>query len=156
MYCKLICILYALLCWQNFILVKSGCYNGSVKILFICTFCYLRMLEGLRNVGPTFCRMMKEALKDQVDRNVLSCIDDLVMASKKKEIYISGLAVTFANMREARLKLNPEKCIFGITKGKVFGCLVSTKGIEVNPDKIRVLIQMQPLQSRKDIQKLTD
>jgi hypothetical protein len=62
---------------------------------------------------------------------------------------------TFKNMREARLKLNPEKCIFGNTKGKVLGCLVSTKGIEANPDKIRALIQMQPPQSWKDAQKLT-
>jgi hypothetical protein len=88
--------------------------------------------------------MMKVALKDQVGRNVLSYIDDTVMASKKKETYISDLAETFANLREARLKLNAEKCIFGITKGKVLACLVPTKGIEPNPDKIRALIQMQP------------
>jgi hypothetical protein len=54
-------------------------------------------------------------------------------------------------MREARLKLNPEKCIFGITRGKVLGCLVSTKGIEVDPDKIRAITQMQPPQSKKDM-----
>jgi hypothetical protein len=50
-------------------------------------------------------------------------------------------------MHEARLKLNPEKCIFGITKGKVLGCLVSTKGIEANLDKIKAVTQMQPPQS---------
>jgi hypothetical protein len=60
------------------------------------------------------------------------------------------------NMREDRLKLIPEKCVFGITKGKVIGCLVSTKGIEANPDKINAITQMQPPQSRKDVQKLTD
>jgi hypothetical protein len=58
-------------------------------------------------------------------------------------------------MREARLKLNPEKCVFRITKGKVLGCLVSTKGIETNPNKIRAIMQMQTPQSRKDVQKLT-
>jgi hypothetical protein len=96
-------------------------------------YCYLRMPEGLLNAGQTFCRMTKAALKDQVCRNVLSYVDDIVMASKKKTTYISDLAETFVNMREARLKLNPEKCIFGITRGKVLGCLVSTKGIEANP-----------------------
>jgi hypothetical protein len=54
-------------------------------------------------------------------------------------------------MHKARLKLNIGKCIFGITKGKVLGCLVSTKGIEANPDKIRAIMQMQP--PRKDMQK---
>jgi hypothetical protein len=45
------------------------------KTIFITpfgTFCYLRMPKGMRNTGPTFCRMMKVALKDQVGRNVLS------------------------------------------------------------------------------------
>jgi hypothetical protein len=92
------------------------------------------MPKGLHNAGPIFCRMAKAALKDQVGRNVLSYVDDIVMASRKKETYISYLAETFANMREARLKLNPEKCIFWITKGKVLRCLVSTKGIEANPN----------------------
>jgi hypothetical protein len=83
------------------------------------TYCYLRMPEGLCNAGPTFCRMMKAALKDQVGRNILSYVDDIVMVSKKKENYIADLAKTFVNMREAKLKLNPEKCVFWITKGKV-------------------------------------
>jgi hypothetical protein len=113
------------------------------------------MPEGLCNAGLTFCRMMKAALRDQVGRNILSYVDNIVMARKKKETYIFDLVETFKNMREARLKLNPEKCIFWNTKGKVLGCLVSTKGIEANPDKIRALIQMQPPQSWKDAQKLT-
>jgi hypothetical protein len=58
-------------------------------------------------------------------------------------------------MRAANLKLNPKKCVFGIHKGKVFGCLVSTKGIEANPDKIKALVEMQDPVSVKDVQKLT-
>jgi hypothetical protein len=53
------------------------------------------------------------------------------------------------------LRLNPEKCVFDIHKGKVFRCLVSTKGIEANPDKIKALIEMQDPVSVKDVQKLT-
>jgi hypothetical protein len=119
------------------------------------TYCYLRMTEGLHNAGPTFCKMTKAALKDQVGRNVISYVDDIVVVSKKRETYISDQAKTFMNMREARLKLNLETCIFRITKGKVLGCLVSTKGIQANPDKIKAITQMQPPQSRKDVQKLT-
>jgi hypothetical protein len=118
------------------------------------TYCYLKMPECLHNASPTFCRMMKVALKDQAGRNVLSYVDKIVVVSKKKENHILDLAKTFTNMREARLKLNPKKCIFGITKGKVLGSLVSTKGIEANTDKIRAITQMQPLLTRKDVQKL--
>jgi hypothetical protein len=94
------------------------------------------MPEGLHNAGPTFCRMMKVALKDQVGRNVLSHVDDIAVASKKKTTYISDLVETFANMSEARLKLNPEKCVFEVMRGKMLGFLVSMKGIVDNPDKI--------------------
>jgi hypothetical protein len=48
-------------------------------------------------------------------------------------------------MCENMLKFTLEKCIFGITRGKVLDCLVSTKGIEANLDKIRAIAQMQPL-----------
>jgi hypothetical protein len=114
----------------------------------------MRMLEGLHNTGPTFCRMTKVALKEQVGRNVLSYVDDIVVAIKKKESYISDLTMTFANMHKANLKLNPEKCVFGVTRGKVLGCLVSTKGIEASSDKIRAIVQMQPPQTRKEVQML--
>jgi hypothetical protein len=77
------------------------------------------------------------------------------VASKKKATYISDMVETFANMCEDRLKLNPEKCIFGVMRGKVLGCLVSTKGIEADPDKIKAILQMQPLQTKKRAQKLT-
>jgi hypothetical protein len=58
-------------------------------------------------------------------------------------------------MREAKLKLNPKKCVFGVTRGKVLGCLISTKGIKANLDKIKAILQMQPPQTKKEVQKLT-
>jgi hypothetical protein len=97
------------------------------------TYCYLKISKGLRNAGPTFYRMMKAALKDQVGRNVLSYVDDIVVVSKEKENYLLDLAETFTNRREAKLKLNSEKCVFGITRGKVLGCLILMKGIEATP-----------------------
>jgi hypothetical protein len=115
----------------------------------------MRMPEGMCNASPTFCRMTNAALKDQVGKNVLCYIYGIVVASKKKAVYISNLVETFTNMREVKLKLNPEKCVFRVTRGKVLGCLVSTKGIKVNPDKIKATLQLQPLQSKKEVQKLT-
>ncbi len=142
---------------SNEMMAMLDCFSGYLQIWlqpedeektdFITpfrTYYYLRMPEGLRNAGPTFCRMMKVTLKDQVDRNVLSYVDDIVVVSKKKENYIANLAETFVNMREAKLKLNPEKCLFRVTRGKVLECLISTKGIEANPNKIRAIAKMQP------------
>jgi hypothetical protein len=87
------------------------------------------MPEGLKNAGPTFYRMTKAILKGQMQRNVFSYVDDIVVASRKKATKIQDLADTFANMRRVQLKLNSEKCVFGMRRGRVLGCLVSVKGI---------------------------
>jgi hypothetical protein len=76
------------------------------------TYCYMRMSEGLCNAGPTFCKMTKATLKHQVGRNILSYVNNIVVASKKKELYISDLSETFTKMCEANVKLNSEKCVF--------------------------------------------
>jgi hypothetical protein len=97
------------------------------------TYCYLRVPTGHKNVGPTFCRMTRVILKNQMWRNVRTYINDIVEASRRKATQIRDLAKTFASMRSAQLKLNPEKCVFSVQKGKVLGCLVSVKGIKANP-----------------------
>jgi hypothetical protein len=119
------------------------------------TFRFVRMPEGLKKAGCTFSRMIAIVLHPQIRRNILAYVDDIVVKSIQRKDHISDLAETFANMRAANLKLNPEKCVVGIHMGKVLGCLVSTKGIEVNPDKIRALVEMQDPVSVKDVQKLT-
>jgi hypothetical protein len=93
--------------------------------------------------------MMKAALKDRVGRNVSSYINDIVVASKKKVSYISDVAETFVNMHNAKLLLDLENCIFRVTRGKVLGYLVSTKGIKANTNKIKAILQMQPSQMKK-------
>jgi hypothetical protein len=113
------------------------------------------MPEELKNVGCTFSRMIAIVLHPQIRRNILAYVDDIIVKSFKRRDHISDLAETFAHLRAANLKLNPEKCVFGIHKEKVLGCLISTKGIEANPDKIKALMEMQDPVSVKDVQKLT-
>jgi hypothetical protein len=85
------------------------------------TFCFVRMPEGLKNDGQTFTRMTEEVFKPQIGRNIQAYVDDLIVKSGDKANPISDLAETFANMRRAGLKLNPEKCVFGVTKGTILG-----------------------------------
>jgi hypothetical protein len=53
--------------------------------------------------------------------------------SEKEKDHIADLTETFDNMRRNGLKLIPEKCIFGIRKGQLLGCMVSKRGIQANP-----------------------
>jgi hypothetical protein len=119
------------------------------------TYCFLRMSEGLKNAGSTFSRLTKSVLESQVGRNIFTYVDDIVIASRNKEDHLDDLTDTFANMRDARLRLNPEKCVFGVRQGKILGYLVSHRGIEANPTKIQAIINMTPPQSTRDVQRLT-
>jgi hypothetical protein len=119
------------------------------------TYCFIRMSEGLKNVGSTFSRLTKTVLESQVGRNIFTYVDDIVVASKNKEDHLADLAETFTNMMDARLRLNPEKCVFGVRQGKILGYLVSHRGIEANPTKIQAIINMTPPQSTRDVQRLT-
>jgi hypothetical protein len=118
------------------------------------TYCYLRMLKGLKNARGSFRRMTAKVLHSQTGMNVLTYIDDIIVKSTKQENHIADLQETFANFRQAGLKLNPEKCVFGVKKGKFLGCLVSTKGIEANPNKIEAILRMEPPNSKKGAQRL--
>jgi hypothetical protein len=119
------------------------------------TYCYLRMPEGLKNAGGSFSRMTVNVLHSQIGRNVLTYVDDvIVVKSMKQENHIADLQETFANFRKAGLKLNSEKCVFGVKKGKFLGCLVSTKGIEANPNKIEAILRMEPPNTKKGAQRL--
>jgi hypothetical protein len=107
------------------------------------------MPDGLKNAGGSFSRMTTKVLHSQICRNVLTYVDDIIVKSTKQENHIADLQETFANFRRAGLKLNPEKCVFRVKKGKFLGCLVSTKGIKTNPSKIEAILQMEPPKSRK-------
>jgi hypothetical protein len=107
------------------------------------------MPEGPKNAGGSFGRMTSKVLFTQIGRNVLIYVDDIIVKSTKQENHIVDLQETFANFRKASLKLNPEKCVFGVKKRKFLGCLVSTKGIEANPSKIEAILRMEPPKSRK-------
>jgi hypothetical protein len=100
------------------------------------TYCFVRMPEVLKNAGSTFSCLTKKVLENQVGRNIFTYVDDIVVACKSKEDHLADLAETFANMRDARIRLNPKKCVFGVHHGKILGYLVSHRGIEANPTKI--------------------
>jgi ribonuclease HI len=118
------------------------------------TYCYIRMPEGLKNARGSFSRMTAKVLHSQIGRNVLTYVDDIIVKSTKQENHITDLQETFANFRQAGLKLNPEKCVFGVKKGKFLDCLVSTKGIEANPSKIEAILRMEPPSTKKRAQRL--
>jgi hypothetical protein len=152
--CEVMCLLNCFFGYHR-IYMKDEDKASTSFITPFGTYCFIRMPEGLKNAGSTFSCLTKRVLESQVGHNIFTYVDDIVFASKNKEDHLADLAETFANMRDARLRLNPEKCVFGVHQGKILGYLVSHQGIEANPTKIQAIINMTPPQSARDVQRLT-
>ncbi|GKV10424.1 hypothetical protein SLEP1_g21788 [Rubroshorea leprosula] len=100
-------------------------------------YCYVMMPFGLKNACATYQKMVTIVFRAQIDRNLEVYINDIVVKSLKAEDHLADLDETFNNLRKNRMWLNPAKCIFGVESGKFLGFMVSQRGIEVNPEKIR-------------------
>ena len=82
-------------------------------------------------------------------------IDDMLVKSTAAELHIAHLSEAFQILREYNMKLNPAKCAFGVSAGKFLGFIVNNRGIEVNPNKIKAVLDMPPLSNIKEVQRLT-
>ena len=82
-------------------------------------------------------------------------MDDIVVKTKDRATLVQDLEDMFANLRKINLKLNPEKCVFGVPSGKLLGFFVSQRGIEANPDKIKAIDQIEASKRIKDVRRLT-
>jgi ribonuclease HI len=52
------------------------------------------------------------------------------------------------------VKLNPEKCVFGVPRGMLLGFIVSERGIKANPEKIAAITNMGPIKDLKGVQRV--
>jgi hypothetical protein len=118
-------------------------------------YCYVVMPYGLKNALPTFARAMSKTFGDLIRDKVEVYIDDIVVKTKRGSTLVEDLTLVFDKLRATRTKLNPEKCVFGVSTGELLGFLVSHRGIEANPEKIRAIKAMRPPARIKDVQKLT-
>ena len=106
-------------------------------------FCFTSMPFGLKNAGATFQRAMRAYLGSQMGQNIDAHIDDIVVKTWRGKGLVQDLQETFDNLHKIDLKLNPAKCTFGVPSGKLLGYLVSHRGIEANPDKIKAIEAIQ-------------
>jgi hypothetical protein len=116
------------------------------KTTFICpwgTFAYHKMPFGLKNAGATFQRAMSFAFHD-LKHIVEAYLDDLASCSRKRKDHPTHLRIIFEHCRYFRIHLNPNKCSFCVTSGRLLGFIVSTTGIMVDPLKVEAIVQLPP------------
>jgi hypothetical protein len=77
-------------------------------------------------------------------RNAEPYVDDIIVKTREGRTFIEDLEKTFVNLRKVNIKLNPAKCAFGVPSGKLLAFLMSHRGIEANPDKVKAIEEMHP------------
>ena len=119
------------------------------------SFCYEVMPFGLKNAGPTYQRLVNHMFRPQIGWNVKVYVDDMLVKSPDEEEHLDDLQEIFDTLRRFSMKLNPSKCVFRVSSEKFLKFMVSHRGIEANPKKIKAILNMKPPQSIKEVQSLT-
>ena len=116
------------------------------------TFAYRIMRFGLINAGATFQRDMDIAFSGLIGRSVVIYLDDITIFSKRREEHAFHLRHIFERCRKYGISLNPKKCVFAVTEGKLLGHVVSKKGISIDPERIRAIEQIPLPHNKKGMQ----
>ena len=119
------------------------------------TYSYRVMPFGLKNTGATYQRLVNRMFQKQIGASMELYIDDMLVKSTTVELHITHLSEAFQILREYNMKLNPAKCVFGVSTGKFLGFIVNNRGNEANPDKIKAVLDMPPPSNIKEVQRLT-
>jgi hypothetical protein len=75
----------------------------------------------------------------------------MVVKTQEDKGLISDLVETFNNLRKFKMKLNPEKCTFGVPSRNFLGYMESRPGIDPNPEKVLAITKMKPPKSLHDV-----
>jgi hypothetical protein len=118
-------------------------------------FCYRAMPFGLKNAGATYQRLVNRIFESQIGRNIAAYVDDMLVKSLKPEDHLADLQETFANLKRYNMKLNPTKCAFGVQSGKFLGYMLTQRGIEANPEKVKAILDLQLPTTVREVQRLT-
>ena len=114
--------------------------------------CYTVMPSGLKNAGATYQKMATTLLHDMMHKEVEVYLDDMIVKSKTIEEHAANLQKFFERIRDYKLRLNLQKCTFGVTIGKLLGHLGSSRGIKVDLTKIKAILDMPPTKTEKEVQ----
>ncbi|XP_016205400.1 uncharacterized protein LOC107645794 [Arachis ipaensis] len=117
-------------------------------------FCYRVMSFGLKNAGATYQRLMDKVFYHQIGWNMEIYVDDMVAKTTQQKSHCDDLREVFEQIRAYNMRLNPEKCAFGVQGGKFLGFMLTSRGIEANPEKCEAILKMANPKTVKEVQQL--
>jgi hypothetical protein len=115
---------------------------------------WIVMTFGLKNVGATYQRAMNYIFHELIGKIVEIYIDDVVIKSLDHGSYLADVRKTLECTRKYGLKMNPNKCAFGVLAGEFLGFLVHEGGIEVGKKSMKAIDEIVPPTNFKELQSL--
>ncbi|PKI69594.1 hypothetical protein CRG98_010007 [Punica granatum] len=128
--------------------------EDKIKMTFIAiwgTFYYKVMSFNLKNVRATYQRAMVILFYDMMHKEIEVYFDDIIHKSKEGEDNLVNLKQLFNRLKKYKLRFNLAKCTFGVKSEKLLGFVVSEKGIEVDPDKVKAIMELPPPSTVREV-----
>ena len=113
------------------------------------------MIFELKNVGATYQRLVNQIFSRQIGRNMEVYVDDMLVKSKEAKTHLEDPQKTFDTLRRYRMKLNLAKFVFKFLSRKFLGFMVSQRGIEADPEKVRAMLDLTSPKIVNEVQRLT-
>ena len=111
---------------------------------------------GQKNAGARYHKLVNHMFSKQIGRNMKVYVDDMLVKSKKAQLHLDDLRETFDTLRKYQMILNSMKCVFRVLSRKFLGFMISQRGIEANPKKVKAILNMTSLRSVEEVQRLTE
>jgi len=108
----------------------------------------------IKKRGATYQRAMNAIFHEHIRKTVECYVDDIAVKSSAKGDHIADLKTVYDTMRAHQLKMNPTKSFLGVAIGKFLGFVVTSKGIHLDPEKVRAVQEMQPLRNLRELRGL--
>ncbi|KAL0415265.1 UNVERIFIED_CONTAM: Retrovirus-related Pol polyprotein from transposon opus [Sesamum latifolium] len=153
--CKLLSMIDASQGYHQIMLAPKDRKRVSI-ITYAGTFCYVAIPFELKNAGSTYQCLVDKIFCLQIGRNFEVYVDDKLVKSKEAQNHVADLEETFPVLRKYKVKLNLEKCAFGVRGDRFFDFMVTQRGIKTNPLKIKAISDMKAPANINEIQRLTE
>ena len=103
-------------------------------------------------LGVTYQRAMNMIFHEYISKFMEVYIDDVVIKSDAENTHLDNLRLAFKKMSRHNLKMNPLKCAFGVSAENFLGFLIHKKGIEIDKNKAKAIIETRPPSNEKELQ----
>jgi len=97
---------------------------------------------------------MSKIFRSHLRKTVECYVDDIAIKSRNKNDLLRDLKIMFDLMRAYQLKMNTTKSFLGVSSGMFLGFIITSKGIHLDPDKIKAIQSMQPPKDLKELRGL--